>query len=147
MLFADKPSPPRDVRVKEVNKDYAVVTWDAPESDGGSPITGYLVEKKDAAKKNYIKADHTDANTLELKVTKLVEGKEYDIRVFAENEIGPSDPAGLPQPVKARLPFGEYSYTNQLKTLFLCKTFDQIVMHCPPCVHRPSESSKKLESE
>jgi titin len=103
----DKPSPPRDVRVKEVNKDYVVVTWDAPESDGGSPITGYLVEKKDAAKKTYIKADNTDANTLELKVTKLVEGKEYDIRVFAENEIGASEPAALPKPVKARLPFGE----------------------------------------
>ncbi|ELT96017.1 hypothetical protein CAPTEDRAFT_139759 [Capitella teleta] len=103
----DKPSPPRDVRVKEVNKDYVVVTWDVPESDGGCPITGYLVEKKDAAKKTYIKADSTDAATLELKVTKLVEGKEYDIRVFAENEIGSSDPAGLPKPVKARLPFGK----------------------------------------
>ena len=93
--------------MKEVNKDYVVIVWDEPESDGGSPITEYLVEKKDAAKKTYIKADNTDSLTRELKVTKLVEGKEYDIRVFAENEIGQSEPAGLPSPVKARLPFGK----------------------------------------
>ena len=91
------------------------MAWDAPESDGGSPITGYLVEKKDAAKKTYIKADSVDGSTLLLKVTKLVEGKEYDIRVFAENEIGQSEPAGLPSPVKARLPFGKYKNEKAFK--------------------------------
>ncbi|ELU18621.1 hypothetical protein CAPTEDRAFT_119763, partial [Capitella teleta] len=107
ITIKDKPSPPRDVRVKEVNKDYVVVTWDVPESDGGCPITGYLVEKKDAAKKTYIKADSTDAATLELKVTKLVEGKEYDIRfrVLAENKAGLSKPSDTTGRFKAKNPY------------------------------------------
>ena len=39
----DVPSRPLNVRAKEVNKNYIVVTWDAPDSDGGSPITEYKV--------------------------------------------------------------------------------------------------------
>ena len=100
-------------------KDFVVLAWDEPESDGGSPITGYLVEKKDASKKGYVKADNVNGSTFELKVTKLVEGKEYDMRVFAENEIGPSDPAGLPQPVKARLPFGKFLLIFNVKYAYV----------------------------
>ena len=39
----DKPTVPLNVRAKEVYKNYIVVTWDVPQSDGGAPITGYKV--------------------------------------------------------------------------------------------------------
>lgn len=104
----DKPSPPANFRVKEVFKDYVVVAWDAPESDGGSPITGYTVEKRDARKTTSVKAGTVGADTFELKVTKLVEGNEYVFQVCAENEIGLSEPTTM-EPVKARLPFGKFS--------------------------------------
>ena len=90
-----------------MNKDYVVLAWDAPEFDGGSPITEYIVEKKDASKTNFIKAGQVNDSTFELKVPKLVEGKLYDFRAFAVNAIGQSAPATLPESVKARLPFGE----------------------------------------
>ena len=88
-----------------MNKDYVVVTWDAPEDDGGSPITGYKLEKRDAKKSSYISAGSTE--TTELKITKLIEGNEYFIKVMAENSIGVSDPVETEEPIKARLPFGE----------------------------------------
>ena len=102
----DKPSPPRNFRVTEVFKDFVVVAWDTPESDGGSPITEYLVEKRDAKRETYTKVAAVDATTFNAKATKLIEGNQYYFRVFAENEVGMSDPAQLDDPVTAKLPFG-----------------------------------------
>ena len=98
---------PLNLRVTEVFKDFVVLTWDAPEHDGGAPITGYTVEKRDMKRVAFVKVETTDSGTLILKVPKLVEGNEYMFRVNAENEIGVSDWTSLPEPVKARLPFGE----------------------------------------
>ena len=84
-----------------------MISWDAPKSDGGSPITGYIVEKRDVSRTSYTKAGTVDGKTFTLKVEKLVEGKEYTFQVAAENEIGQSDWAKLDEPVIARLPFGK----------------------------------------
>ena len=43
----DKPSPPKNLRVTDVSKDYITLEWDVPESDGGSPLKGYNIEKAD----------------------------------------------------------------------------------------------------
>ena len=104
--FPGKPGAPKDLRVKEVYKDYVVLAWDAPEYDGGSPLTGYYIEKRDVTKKSFVKVENVNSSTLELKIPKLVEGKEYQFNVYAENAIGTSLPATLAEPVKARLPFG-----------------------------------------
>ena len=110
MLSPDKPSAPKNLRVKEVYKDFIAIAWDTPETDGGSPITSYIVEKRDASKTTYVNAGTLESGTLHHKVTKLVEGKEYYFRVYAENAIGRSDPAETTDPIKAKLPFGELCY-------------------------------------
>ncbi len=53
-MIADRPSPPRNVRPTEIQKDYIVVSWDESEFDGGSPITGYIVEKQDVKRQSWI---------------------------------------------------------------------------------------------
>lgn len=42
---SEPPGPPRKVSVEGVGKTCATLTWKAPEFDGGSPITGYYVER------------------------------------------------------------------------------------------------------
>ena len=54
-LFAEPPSPPRKVAVENVTKTSCTVTWEAPKSDGGSPITGYYLEKSTARASRYVK--------------------------------------------------------------------------------------------
>ena len=83
-----------------------MIMWDAPESDGGAPVTKYIVEKRDVSRTSYTKAGTVDGDTFILKVEKLIEGKEYTFQVAAENEIGQSDWAKLDGPVLTRLPFG-----------------------------------------
>jgi len=105
-MFADKPSPPRNLRVTETSKEFMVVAWEVPESDGGSPITKYKVEKRDATRTAYVQAEDVDGKTLKAKMTKLTEGNKYFFRVAAENEIGLSDWTETTEPVEAKMPFG-----------------------------------------
>ena len=107
VTIIDRPSPPLNLRGTEYNKDYIVVSWDVPESDGGSAITGYKVEKKDAKRDNWVKVDDLDAKTLTVKATKLVEGNKYYFRVLAENEVGESKWTETDEPIVAKLPFGK----------------------------------------
>jgi hypothetical protein len=87
--------------------DSAKVEWDIPESDGGSPIVKYKVERRDITKTAYISVDSVDAKTLNVKATKLAEGNKYLFRVAAENEIGESDWAETSEPIEAKHPFGK----------------------------------------
>lgn len=47
----DRPLPPRNVAVTDVKAESCYLTWDAPEDNGGSEITNYVVERRDASKK------------------------------------------------------------------------------------------------
>lgn len=105
-VIADKPSPPLNLKVKEVGKDYAVVSWESPESDGGSDITGFIVERRDISKTSSVNAGNTDGNTFFQKITKLTEGNEYIFQVAAENDVGQSDWMSLDKPVKIKLSCG-----------------------------------------
>jgi len=108
-----------NLKTKEVSKDYVVLSWESPETDGGSPLTGFIVERKDVKKTSWVSAGRCDANTFYFKVTKLIEGNEYEFQVAAENDIGQSDWATLAKPVKAKLGFGNiihlpFDYTLHL---------------------------------
>jgi len=106
VCFIDKPSAPKNLRVTAVSKDSVSLAWDEPDQDGGSPIKRYVVEKADVKRNVFSDAGDTTADTKQFKVTKLLEGNDYMLRVSAENEIGQGKPASLAEPVTAKLPFG-----------------------------------------
>ena len=101
------PSPPPNLRPTEVNKDCITLTWDVPESDGGSPITGYVLEKRDMKRNSWVRVEQTKANVRTCKAPKLVEGNQYLFRVCAQNDVGDSDFTTLDEPITAKLPFGK----------------------------------------
>ena len=73
--------------------------------DGGSPIVEYIVEKRDVRKSAFINVGNTGPDSRTLKATKLIEGNSYFFQVYAENDIGRSEPGITDEPIKARLPF------------------------------------------
>ena len=89
----------------EITKDSASLSWDEPESDGGSPITSYLIEKQDVSKTAWISAGHSDAK--KTKISKLFEGTTYNFRVAAENKIGVGEFATTDDSYTAKLPFSK----------------------------------------
>ena len=107
--IADKPSSPRNLAVTDVWRDYMNLTWEPAEDDGGSPITGYTIEQRDAYEMGYRFVASVDEFTTSFQVTNLEEGHDYYFRVFAQNAAGLSEhPAEIKPAVKARLPFGTY---------------------------------------
>lgn len=44
----------RNLRAVETTPDSITIAWDAPESDGGTPLLGYVIEKRDAKRNDYI---------------------------------------------------------------------------------------------
>lgn len=47
----DRPLPPRNIVVSDIKAESCYLTWDAPEDNGGSDLTNYIIEKRDASKK------------------------------------------------------------------------------------------------
>ena len=86
------------------------IKWSVPEDDGGSPITQYIIEKKDISKKKFSEAGKVPADKLEFTVPKLLEKQEYLFQVSAENKYGVSDPCCLAEPVLAKNPYGEWNF-------------------------------------
>ena len=71
------------------------VYWTGPASDGGSAVTGYRVQWKEAADSWDTAADVSEATTTETShtITGLTDGTEYSVRVLAINEVGESPPS------------------------------------------------------
>lgn len=41
------PGPPRDLTLVSIGKDSATLSWEVPKEDGGNPVRGYNVERKE----------------------------------------------------------------------------------------------------
>lgn len=74
-----------------------------PISDGGSPITGYLVEHKRTGSPHWVRATPLLVPFTELTVSGLEPGWRYQFRVSAENAVGMSDPSELSEPLTVTL--------------------------------------------
>ncbi|XP_023260119.1 titin-like, partial [Seriola lalandi dorsalis] len=96
----DVPEAPLNVIVGNVTKFGCTVSWEPPESDGGSPITSYIVELRDRTSVKWSPVQVTKADELSAIINDVIENKEYIFRVKAENKAGVGKPSAASQPVK-----------------------------------------------
>ncbi len=100
---ATVPGKPTAVVAVSGNAQLAV-TWAAPASTGGSPITDYLVKyssNSGATWKNFI---HPPLTATSLTVTGLTNGTPYVIKVIAKNAVGISLPSANSAPATPAIP-------------------------------------------
>ena len=86
---ADPPSAPTSVGAV-VGDGKLTITWATPRTDGDSPITGYMVEYKEAGDPD---ADYTSTRMLPASawkyvITGLTNEERYTVRVVAMNRVG-----------------------------------------------------------
>lgn len=92
------PSAPMDVEVTSATCEAMTVCWKRPASDGGSRISGYIIEKREKQGVRWVRVNKKTVYDLRVKASGLHEGCEYEFRVFAENAAGLSEPS-LPCPL------------------------------------------------
>lgn len=93
----DEPGKPTSLKATDWDKDHVDLKWIPPINDGGSPITGYVIEKKDKYGL-WEKAVEVPAGMTSATVPELIEGQPYEFRVRAVNKAGQSEPSD-PTPV------------------------------------------------
>lgn len=87
------PNPPGSPEPEDWSANHVDLKWHEPVSDGGSPITGYIIEMKDKYSPIWEKALETTSAKPNATINGLVEGNEYQFRVIAVNNAGPSAPS------------------------------------------------------
>lgn len=110
VLTAKPPGAPGRPEVSDISKTSATATWKAPSSDGGSTITGYIVEKREKGRDRWVPVNRKPINAVTMKVTDLTEKTDYEFRVIAENRIGQGQPSEPSVKFIAKSPFGKFSF-------------------------------------
>ena len=89
-VVATVPGVPSSVEVERGDTGELDVAWEAPVSNGGSDVTGYTVQWKEATDSWDTPADVSEATTTDTSYTisSLSLGTEYTVRVMATNSAG-----------------------------------------------------------
>ena len=90
------PGAPRSLKVSVRGTGTLDVSWEAPGSDGGSAVTGYLVQWKEAADRWTASEDVSEeaATGTVHTIAGLRDGVEHTVRVIAVNDAGPGIASG-----------------------------------------------------
>ena len=87
--FADVPSAPEGpIEVTDLTEKTAMLSWKPPKSDGGLPLSGYIIERRDNKRTDWVKVNKLSPETTTYKANNMLEGNLYNYRVMAENEEG-----------------------------------------------------------
>ena len=86
------PDAPTGVAVSAITQTGATVSWTAPVSDGGSPVTGYKVEYRASATSAWTSVD---ATTTTATLTGLTATTVYQVQVSAVNVAATSLPSAI----------------------------------------------------
>jgi hypothetical protein len=91
LVPAAVPAKPDSVAFVSAGNGSITVSYTAPVSNGGSAITGYLVQAfTPSITSAVISSCQSNATTFTCTVTGLTNGVRYELRVFAQNVAGPS---------------------------------------------------------
>ncbi|KER21602.1 hypothetical protein T265_15051, partial [Opisthorchis viverrini] len=98
----EKPGPPEKPEIVDHDRNRIDIKWEPPEDDGGAPVTGYHVERKEPKGQRWLRLTKAPQSEREFTDDGVREGKEYQYRVIAVNAAGPGDPSPPSENVVAK---------------------------------------------
>ena len=108
-MFSDIPSAPvGPLEVTYVKEDSALLSWKPPRTDGGTPLTGYIIESRQPISTTWKKVGEVKPDVTQFTADRLLTGNDYYFRVKAINKEGDSEPLDTTEPVKIRKKIGEF---------------------------------------
>lgn len=69
------------------------LTWRPPEDNGGSSLSGYIIERKEAKSDRWLRINKNYVTMTRYRSSGLIEGLEYEHRVTAVNSRGAGKPS------------------------------------------------------
>jgi titin len=93
--------------VTDVSSSHISLAWDEPSKDGGSPITGYYVERRQPFSTRWTRVNKKPIASTSYTVKDVVEDTEYEFRIVAENKAGCGKPDEIERKIRTKDPFGE----------------------------------------
>lgn len=87
------PGPPSRPEVLDVTHEGMTLTWQPPEDNGGSTISGYLIERKEAHSDRWMRINKNPVTMTRYRSSGLIEGVEYEHRITAINSRGAGKPS------------------------------------------------------
>uniref|UniRef100_A0AAX7VZW9 Myosin-binding protein C, fast-type n=1 Tax=Astatotilapia calliptera TaxID=8154 RepID=A0AAX7VZW9_ASTCA len=107
LKIVDVPDPPENIKCTGVGEDCASIIWDPPKFDGGAPVKGYLMERKKKGSSRWTKLNFDVYESTTYEAKRMIEGVLYEMRVFAVNSIGMSQPSLSSKPFMPIAPTSE----------------------------------------
>ena len=93
ILLLEPPSTPRGpVLVSRLAEDSADIRWSPPETSGGTPITGYIIEVRESTRTTWRRVANVEATTTSYVLRNMLAGSTYYVRILARNAEGESMP-------------------------------------------------------
>lgn len=93
LLVKGPPTSPERLTYTERTKSTITLDWKEPRSDGGSPIQGYIIEKRRHDKPDFERVNKRLCPTTSFLVENIDEHQMYEFRVKAVNAVGESEPS------------------------------------------------------
>ncbi|KAE9421213.1 hypothetical protein Angca_004091, partial [Angiostrongylus cantonensis] len=94
------PGPPGQANAVSIGRNHVTLTWVPPLDDGGSPITGYIVEQREYGSTLWTKVSDYNIRDPEFTVPGLKEFHDYEFRIIATNVSGKGPPSLPTSPIK-----------------------------------------------
>lgn len=101
-IISDAPDAPGTPQVTDYSAKSVDLEWTPPADDGGRPVTGYIIEKREKGSPDWFKVNNYPSPDTKFTVPNLKEGTTYEFRVMAVNDAGPGKPSRATQPVTAK---------------------------------------------
>ncbi|MEQ2184659.1 hypothetical protein GOODEAATRI_010307 [Goodea atripinnis] len=114
--IVDVPDPPENVKCTGLGEDCATIVWEPPKFDGGAPVKGYLMERKKKGSSRWTKLNFDVYESTTYEAKRMIEGVLYEMRVFAVNSIGLSQPSLNSKPF---MPIGKFHNCVHFLSLYL----------------------------
>ena len=140
MFITGPPSTPvGPLSATDIDGTELTLSWQPPEHDGGSPLTGYFIEKREGRKAFWAKVATIGPEETKYRVKDLTVDTDYAFRVTAENKNGSSKPLEMGEQVTVKKPITEDivpEVIEEVKAEILSKLTDiKIVCYTQPESH------------
>ena len=105
--FPDVPDAPKGVECVEACPSAIGLEWSPPRRDGGAPVRGYIIERRQGFSSRFVPITRTLVLDTYFRDTNVNDGQEYEYRIVAENEVGHSEASRPIGPIAAVQPFSK----------------------------------------